>query len=251
MRRPIPAAVLETEHRWAAETVHLVEPVSAYEVALKADSNGRTFGYSWNANLVGYYQDKLVDGHVLVDAWQEVSFGTLAGLLDTIRTRILNLALDIKSEIGESDIELKKVVPNSTEAEKVNRIVINNIFGGTVYQGDQQSINIQQIEVGNWEDLKKALLSFGIEHRGQRAVDRNAGRRANVRHPCEGLDNSERTKSLGSRPSSRCVGPNNNTDGTDKTALRDQIDRQKSKSPGDHPGLHKPVSMPSFKHQSF
>jgi hypothetical protein len=162
IRHPIPAAILEPAHRRAAETVHLAESVSAYETALNAESKGQRFVYQWNANLVGYYQDKFIDGHVLVDAWQEVSFGTIAGLLDTIRTRVLNMALDIKSEIGESDTSLKNVVPKSTEAEKVNRIVINNIFGGTVYQGDQQRISIQNIAAGNWEDLRKALLSFGI-----------------------------------------------------------------------------------------
>jgi hypothetical protein len=168
IRRPIPAAILEETHRWAAETVHLSESVSAYETALKAESKGQRFVYQWNANLVGYYQDKFIDGHVLIDAWQEVSFGTIAGLLDTIRTRVLNMALDIKSEVGESDTDLKRVLPNSTEAENVHRIVINNIFGGNVYQGDLQNINIQNIPAGNWEELQKALLSFGI---GQHDID--------------------------------------------------------------------------------
>jgi hypothetical protein len=162
IRRPIPAAVLDEGHRWAAETVHLAEPVTAYETALKSGSKSQRLVYEWNANLVGYYQDKLIDGHVLVDAWQEVSFGTIAGVLDTIRTRVLNMALDIKSEIGESDTALKSVAPNSREAEVVDRIVINQIFGGTVFQGDQQSINIQNISVASWDELKKALISFGI-----------------------------------------------------------------------------------------
>lgn len=167
-KRPIPAAVLEEQHRWAAETVHLVEPVIAYETALKSDSKTQRLVYDWNANLVGYYQDKLIDGHVLVEAWQEIPFGAIAGMLDTIRTRVLNMALDIKSEIGDSDTALNGIAPNSKDAETVNRIVINQIYGGTVYQGDQQSINVQNVAVGNWEDLKKALLSFGI---GERDVD--------------------------------------------------------------------------------
>jgi hypothetical protein len=166
--RPIPASLMEPEHRWAAETVRLAEPVSAYETALKADMKEQKFGYQWNANLIGYYGDRFLDGHALVDAWQEVSFGTIAGLLDSIRTRVLNMALDIKSELGDTDSALKSVAANSTEAEKVNRIVVNNIFGGTVYQGDQQNINVQNIAVGNWEDLQKALLSFRI---GQKDID--------------------------------------------------------------------------------
>jgi hypothetical protein len=160
--RPIPAAVLEKEHRWAAETVHLAEPVTAYETALKSDSEAQRLVYEWSGNLVGFYQGKLIEGHVLANAWQEVPFGAIAGVLDTIRTRVLNMALDIKSEIGESDTALKSVAPNSKEAETVNRIVINQIYGGTVFQGDQQSINIQSIAVASWDELRKALLCFGI-----------------------------------------------------------------------------------------
>jgi hypothetical protein len=84
-------------------------------------------------------------------------------MLDTIRTRVLNLALELKNEIGESDADLKKVKSNSTEAEKVSHIVQTQIFGGTVYfAAGQQSVNVQNIAVGNWEDLKKVLNESGL-----------------------------------------------------------------------------------------
>jgi len=150
------------DHRWAAETVHLGEPVSSYENVLKSPK-GRSLTYPWPADMVAHYQAEFIDGHVLTQAWQEVSFGAIAGMLDTIRTRVLNVALDIKNEIGESDADLKGVVQNSEKAEKVNHIVINHIYGGTVFLADQQTINTQNIAVGNWQDLRKALLAVGIQ----------------------------------------------------------------------------------------
>ena len=84
--------------------------------------------------------------------------GVIAGMLDTIRTRVLNMALELKREIGESDADLKKVKPDSTEVEKVHSIVLTQIFGGTVYvAAGQQNVNVQNIGVGNWEDLRESI----------------------------------------------------------------------------------------------
>jgi AbiTii len=165
IRRQIPALAMEEAHRKFAEIVHLREPVNAYETSLAAlkSDKGRVLAYEWNANLIGYYQETFIEGHVLLKAWQEVPIGVIAGMLDTIRTRVLNMALELKSEIGESDADLKKVKQDSAEAEKVSSIVLTQIFGGTVYMAaGQQNVNVQNIAVGNWEDLKKALGSHGI-----------------------------------------------------------------------------------------
>jgi hypothetical protein len=69
--RPPPALVLDEEHRWAAETVRLTEPVSAYESHLK--SKGRTLTYLWDANMIVYYQSRFMPGHALLTASQEVT----------------------------------------------------------------------------------------------------------------------------------------------------------------------------------
>lgn len=90
-------------------------------------------------------------------------------MLDIIRNRILNLALELKSEIGESDADLKNIKPDSLEAEKVTHIVQTQIFGGTVYiAAGQQNVSIQNIQADNWDDLKKALNESGI---GDKDVD--------------------------------------------------------------------------------
>jgi hypothetical protein len=163
--RPLPASMMEERHRRFAQIVYLAEPVNSYENNLK-DAQGKAnarFVYQWSADMVVYYQSHFIEGHALQMAYQEVPLGVLAGLLDTIRTRVLNMALDIKTEIGESDADLKNVEPNSEKAEKVNHIVINHIYGGTVYMADHQTINTQNIAVGNWQDLRKALLAAGIQ----------------------------------------------------------------------------------------
>jgi hypothetical protein len=162
--RPIPTGSMQEEHRWAAETVHLAEPVSAYEKSLR-NTSGHSLTYQWSADMVVYYQARFMPGHALATAWQEVPFSAIAGMLDTIRTRVLNVALEIRSEIGDSDADLKKVAPDSEKAEKVNHIVINHIYGGTVFVGDQQTINTSNIAVGSWHDLGKALSTVGLQEK--------------------------------------------------------------------------------------
>jgi len=161
VKRPIPSFAMEKEHRSAAETVRLTEPVSSYEDIFNTEGN--TLGFPWDSNLIHYYQSRFIERHALINAVQELPKSAIAGLLDTIRTRVLNMALELKAEIGESDADLKKVKQDSAEAEKVSHIVQTQIFGGTVYIATgEQNVNVQNIAVGNWADLKKVLNESGI-----------------------------------------------------------------------------------------
>jgi hypothetical protein len=125
--RNIPPAVMEKEHRWAAESVELRQAVSAYESIVSEGSEG-TITYPWNNNMVLYYQQKFISGYVLIAAWQEIPRSAVAAVLDTIRTRVLNMALEIQSEIGDTDVDLKDITPE--ESKKVDQTIIaqNGVF---------------------------------------------------------------------------------------------------------------------------
>jgi len=161
--RQIPSFLMDEKHRWAAAEARLCEPISAYEHLAETDETKGELSIPWNGDMVTYYQGKFMDGHALTRAWQEISRGAIVGLLDTVRNRVLNVALDIKTEIGDSDADLKKVPGSSEVSEKVNHIIINHIYGGTVFVGEQQTVNVQNISVGSWEDLEKALLARGLQ----------------------------------------------------------------------------------------
>jgi hypothetical protein len=163
IKLPIPAFLLDEKHRWAATEARLTEPISSYESILQTDRTKGNLSIPWTGEMVTRYQREFIEGHALIQAWQDISYGAIVGLVDTVRNRVLNVALDIKSEIGQTDAELKKVPSSSEVAEKVNHIIINHIYGGTVFVGEQQTVNVQNIRVGNWEDLEKALKSRGIQ----------------------------------------------------------------------------------------
>lgn len=157
--RPIPPALLKPEHRWAAETVHLAEPVSAYEAV--GNSKEHILHYPWPSNMVALYQ-QVLEGAVLVTAWQEVPKTAIYGVLDTIRTRVLTMAIDIKNEFEQSGADLNHVQPDSQEARKVQQSVATNVYGNLYLSAGDQVINTQNIAVGKWEDLRDALKASGI-----------------------------------------------------------------------------------------
>lgn len=161
----IPPAVLDKEHRHFAETVGLRQAVAAYEDLVKTANTDGRITIQWPPNLVLFYQDRIhfTQKMALVAASQEVQKATLVGVLDTVRNRVLNVALEIKSEVGASDEDLEHITPNA-EA-KIENLVTQQIFNGNFYVATgQSSITFQQqsIAVGDWTQLEQVLRNSGV-----------------------------------------------------------------------------------------
>jgi hypothetical protein len=158
--RPIPPSMLKPEHQWAATVHRLTEPVSAYES--HDDTKGGLI-YEWHSDMIGLYQSSLLEGCVLMTAWQLVPMSAIAGMLDTIRTRVLTMAIDIRNDSEQSGVDLADIKQDSPEAEKVQQTVVHNVYGNVYLAAGSQVINTQSIEVGNWDDLRKVLEESGID----------------------------------------------------------------------------------------
>lgn len=159
--------LLEERHRDWATTCPLIHPISGYE-NLAGDGEG-TVETPWDPNLVLYYQHKLSNrGYLLISAWQELSKAGLIGMLDIVRNRVLNMALEIQTEIGEKDEDLKNVT--AEDREKVDHTVVTHIYGGNVYLSTGYSLlnatTVQQtqqnIAIGDWEHLSSVLREAGL-----------------------------------------------------------------------------------------
>jgi len=113
----IPAVLLEERHRDWATTCPLIHGISAYEDLSNADDG--SVQSPWDPNLVLYYQRRISNqGFYLISAWQEISTSGIVGMLDSVRNRVLNMALEIQTEIGDNDQDLKKITP--AESKKVD-----------------------------------------------------------------------------------------------------------------------------------
>jgi hypothetical protein len=157
--RPIPSTLLKERHRWTATIHRLTEPVSSYESL--GDSKGALI-YEWPSDMVALYQSSLLRGCVLMTAWQQVPKTAIAGVLDTIRTRVLTMAIYIKNESEQSGMDLNQVERGSEEAQQIQRSVVTNVYGNLYVIAGNHVVNTQNITIGDWEDLKKLLNESGI-----------------------------------------------------------------------------------------
>jgi hypothetical protein len=159
----IPPVVLKEQHRVWATKVYLAQSVSAFE-EVKKNANGM-FQFPWPADMVAYYQDKLMTGGFIChSAWQEVSPNAILEMLDTVRNRTLDMALAIKDELGTSYTDLRKIDPS--EADKVQRIIFQNTGGITnvaLHRARMDASGQTQINSGDRKALDEVLTKAGLD----------------------------------------------------------------------------------------
>lgn len=169
LNHPIPSLILQEEHRRFAEKVYLVQSVSAYADVLKDPEPSRSVvHFNWDPNLVTYYQSRLMkQGFNLHAAWQEVPANAIAEMLDTVRNRTLNMALQIKDELGTSYTDLRKI--NSIEKQAgIQNIIFQNTGGSTNVAFGEASVNASgQVQVvinqGDRKALDEVLSRAGVD----------------------------------------------------------------------------------------
>jgi hypothetical protein len=174
---PIPRMAFPEEYREGGLfTNAFLQPISELEELSRADKVLESY---WSADSVAVANYLMQRGEVkiyqrlgLQQAWNKVSPQHLGGIVDTVRTRVLDLAL-----------ALEKIAPNVGErgapvppSEPVRQI-INNIYGGAnnlaiqsahvtqsasnVHKGDESSLLSEVAKAGaegeEVENLRKAL----------------------------------------------------------------------------------------------
>jgi hypothetical protein len=165
---PIPPAVLEEKHRHWARQAYLPQGVSAYEEILKA-SKESTITFPWPGDMVLYYQQKFLDGYGLASAWLVVSKNAFVEMLDTIRNRTLNMALQLKDELGTSYADVRKIESKETQAN-IQNIIFQNTGGNTNVAFGQANMDASGqgqtiIEVGDRKALDAVLSQAGLDRR--------------------------------------------------------------------------------------
>jgi AbiTii len=158
-KRIIPSLMLEENDRHLATTLPLNGSISAYSDSVK-ESAGRILAFPWPANMVGYYQNKLLDGYTLHSAWQEIPASAVICMLDVVRTLTCKMALEIKDELGTSYTDLHNVKPH--EAERIRSIVINAV-GGNVAVGNIDASGQTIIVANDRASLDHALIKAGLD----------------------------------------------------------------------------------------
>jgi hypothetical protein len=153
--QPIPPGCLQKEHKCFAESALLLQPIASYE----GTDPHATLHLEWPANLTLLYQGRFFEGYVLNRAWQEIPGTVLVGLIDTVRTRLLRFALELKDELGSVGDD-----PNELPKGKIDQQVVTYIFGGTnvIASTNVTQVGTIEIEKGDWSALADALTGLGV-----------------------------------------------------------------------------------------
>lgn len=158
---PLAAGIMKEEHRLWATTAYLKEPVTSYErLSGDPEKNGCAV-MNWPADLTVFYQSKFFKGYALNRAWQEISMGAIAGVVDTVRTRILQFGLDIRKSVGAEKVQY------SSQPARVEQAVQTIIYGGTniIHSavGDHAQFGGQRLVVeGDFSSLSERLGEAGV-----------------------------------------------------------------------------------------
>jgi hypothetical protein len=159
--QPIPPGMLKEEHRKFVGTARLVQPIAAYEM-IPSDNAGSVV-IEWPPNLTILYQKAFFEGdYALNRAWREIPKTVVKSLVEAVRNRVLQFALEIKEETTGSGMAALSSVPR----QLVERHVTNIIFGGqNVIAGAANNFSLisqSHIELHDAAALAAALERLGL-----------------------------------------------------------------------------------------
>lgn len=142
---PIAPGVLPEEIREFSETSMINMPISALASLADAGSDSRD---RWPPDVVRLVGSDIYENLNCVDAWKALPRAALIGIIDTVRTRILNFALEIESEYpdaGEAPVK-----SNPVPEDKVSQVFHTYITG-----------NVQNLATGSSDFKQTATVNSG------------------------------------------------------------------------------------------
>jgi len=162
----IPSLLLPEAWRGWATIVKLRDGVSSYIENLKSKVSG-DFKVFWQPDHVAFAQHnvELYDGMVLSTAWRQLPRSALALLLDSVRNRVLSLALELEQEApdaGEAQPGEPPIPPDVVASIVNNTIFVGNHHIVAVGSAQTQQTTYQTVYKGDFDSLVKALRSLGV-----------------------------------------------------------------------------------------
>jgi hypothetical protein len=104
--QPLNIAVMTPDDRKIVEDLKLFQPASSYEGRPDKTADA---SIPWPPYLTVKYQNNFYTTHTLLRAWQQLPGSVMVALLETVRTRVLRFALELKKSSGEKQISKEDV----------------------------------------------------------------------------------------------------------------------------------------------
>ena len=136
------------------------------EIAALASSGtaGTNLKIPWPVEFTMKFTQNVINGSHCSEAWTEISSASLAGVLDQVKTRVLNFALRIERELPASrDIaEISGPIKGATVPNIFYTTILGNVQN--LSQGDSGTTQVATagIAAGDLDGLMSALRNVGV-----------------------------------------------------------------------------------------
>jgi AbiTii len=160
--QPLTLAVMKPEDWAKVATAKLVQPIVAYESIFQDNRQaGPPRIIEWSPDLTVKYQESFCEHYTLIRAWKVIPATVLPALVDTVRSRVLRFALELRDDMGLDSDNIATV-----SQETVDKHIVSYIFGGVnIISGtarDFTQIGAVAVEKGDISALVTALRHIGV-----------------------------------------------------------------------------------------
>src|SRR5882724_2457356 len=145
---PIPPSCLPENLRKWVTTCHLMQAISSYESCIDGDERDDSHE-PWPADMTARFASKIYQRVNCIRAWKLIPHNAIVGLVDTVKTRVLNFVIGIEAEdpdAGEAPLHQPPL-----SQEKTTQIFNTYITG-----------NVQNVATGGSDFRQKAISSSGL-----------------------------------------------------------------------------------------
>ena len=156
----VPPACIDAAYRDMLFSADNRQGIAAVDDLLRSDSG--SFSVPWPADAVVRYAESVYEDMAMMDARKIIPRGSVVGIADGVRNRLLSFALELEQiapEAGEPD-----AVAANPPASQVTQIFNNTIYGGqAVIAG--QTVEGTTLSMGmpvSWHALRVRLSELGV-----------------------------------------------------------------------------------------
>lgn len=161
-RLPIPPANIAEKYHQRLFAHRFLEPVAALEPMAQGDS---PLLVRWPNDAVAMFGDKIWADMVCIEAHTEFSTATVAGVLDSIRNRVLNFVLELEKEAPQAgEVSVAELPISRHEIHQIFQTFVLSPVDALAIGGGDASVHNVDISVtpGDLDSLRAALAELGV-----------------------------------------------------------------------------------------
>jgi len=138
----IPSNCFPRKIRKNLTTVSLIAPIAEIESLVRGTKKSDMLQQPWDANFVAMFRGRIYENMVCVQAWKVIPSTKLEGIIDIVKTKILNFVLEIEvinPDAGEARLN-SDPIPQEIVSQIFN-IEINGNVGNLASRNTHSIIN--------------------------------------------------------------------------------------------------------------